>query len=123
MHGETLAIVTSDDGVSARADADGVEHAPVLGAAAGCASQRSASDYLEQISKVQTRMIDGLMAGWKEQLKSPTPMKIPHRFTTGPSSGGVPQFNPLTPWIFWMQAAEMWQRTWMPDMSHKDRSR
>jgi hypothetical protein len=83
---------------------------------------KTTRDYLEQISKAQTKMIDSLMEGWKEQLKSPTPMEIPHRFTIGPSASAKPEFNPLTPWTFWMQAAEMWQRTWMPDMAHKDRS-
>src|SRR5262245_46335750 len=83
---------------------------------------KATRDYLEQISRAQTKMIDGLIEGWKEQLKSPTPMEIPHRFTIGPSAGAMPGFNPLTPWTFWVQAAEMWQRTWMPDMAHKDRS-
>jgi hypothetical protein len=83
---------------------------------------KTSRDYLEQISKAQTKMIDGLMESWKEQLKSPTPMEIPHRLTSGLSAGAKPEFNPLTPWAFWMQAAEMWQRTWMPDAAHKDRS-
>jgi hypothetical protein len=83
---------------------------------------KTTRDYLEQISRAQTKMIDSLMEGWKEQLKSPTPTEIPHRFMTGPSAGARPEFNPLMPWTFWMQAAEMWQRTWMPDMAHKDRS-
>ena len=56
------------------------------------------------------------------QLKSPTPMEIPQRFATRPLAGAMPEFNPLTPWTFWMQAAEIWQRTWVPDMAHKDRS-
>jgi hypothetical protein len=81
---------------------------------------RTTRAYLEQISKAQTKMIDSLMESWKEQLKSGTPTEFPHRFTTGNST--MPEFNPLTPWTFWMQAAEMWQRTWMPDMAHKDRS-
>jgi hypothetical protein len=85
---------------------------------------KTSRDYLEQISKAQTKMIDGLMESWKEQLKSPMPMEIPHRLTSGLSGGAKPEFNPLTltPWAFWMQAAEMWQRTWMPDAAHKDRS-
>jgi len=78
--------------------------------------------YLEQISKAQTKMIEGLMEGWKEQLKSPTPMEIPHTFTSGLSANAMPEFNPLTPWTFWVQAAEIWQRTWMPDLAHRDRS-
>ena len=83
---------------------------------------KTSRDYLEQISKAQTKMIDGLMESWKERLKSPMPMEIPHRLTSGLSGGAKPEFNPLTPWAFWMQAAEMWQRTWMPDAAHKDRS-
>jgi len=82
---------------------------------------KTTRDYLEQISKAQTKMIDSLMESWKAQLKSPTPMQIPHGFATG-HSRGTPEFNPLTPWTIWMQAAEMWQRAWMPDMAHKDRS-
>jgi hypothetical protein len=31
------------------------------------------------------------------------------------SAGTKPEFNPLAPWMFWLQAAEVWQRTWMPD--------
>lgn len=83
---------------------------------------KTTRDYLEQISKAQTKMIDSLMESWKAQLKSPTPMEIPHGFATGHSRGAMPEFNPLTPWTIWMQAAEMWQRAWLPDMPHKDRS-
>ena len=83
---------------------------------------KTTRDSLEQISKAQTKMIDSLMESWKAQLKSPTPMQIPHGFATGYSRGTMPEFNPLTPWTIWMQAAEMWQRAWMPDMAHKDRS-
>jgi hypothetical protein len=83
---------------------------------------KTTRDYLEQISKAQTKMIDGLMERWKKQLKSPMPMEVPHRLTSGFSVGAKPEFNPLTPWAFWMQAAEMWQRAWMPDAAHKDRS-
>jgi hypothetical protein len=25
------------------------------------------------------------------------------------------EFNPLAPWMLWFQAAEMWQRAWIPD--------
>jgi hypothetical protein len=78
--------------------------------------------YLQQISKSQTKMIEGVMESWKNQLKSPAPMEIPHGFTSGLSAGVMPEFNPFSPWTFWVQAAEMWQRTWMPDMAHKDRS-
>jgi hypothetical protein len=79
-------------------------------------------NYLEQTSKAQTKMIDSLIESWKAQLRSSTPMEIPHGFKAGPPAGAVPEFNPLTPWTFWLQAAEMWQRTWMPDMARKYRS-
>jgi hypothetical protein len=83
---------------------------------------RSTREYLEGASKVQTEMIDQIIEGWKRQLKSGTaPMVFPRGSAEqmrGPAStfsGTMPEFNPLAPWMFWLQAAEMWQRTWMPD--------
>jgi hypothetical protein len=62
------------------------------------------------------QMIDQITDGWKKQLKSATaPMAMPSGFT-GQLPAAMPEFNPLAPWNFWLQAAEMWQRTWMPDM-------
>ena len=92
---------------------------------------RSTREYLENASKAQTEMIDQIMEGWKRQLKSPTaPMAIPRSFAgqvpgrpTSPFTEAMPEFNPLAPWTFWLQAAEMWQRAWMPDMpGRRDRS-
>jgi hypothetical protein len=92
---------------------------------------RSTREYLENASKAQTEMIDQIMEGWKRQLKSPTaPMVIPHSFASqipgrsaSPFAEAMPEFNPLAPWTFWLQAAEMWQRAWMPDMPvRRDRS-
>jgi hypothetical protein len=35
----------------------------------------------------------------------------------------MPEFNPLAPWTFWMQAAQAWQRSWMPEAApRRDRS-
>lgn len=83
---------------------------------------RSTREYLEGAAKVQTEMIDQIIESWKGQLKSDTaPMAIPRTFSEQmPGLGssffsGKPEFNPLAPWTFWMQAAEMWQRSWMPD--------
>ncbi len=82
---------------------------------------RTAREYLENTSKMQIEMIDQIMDGWKQQLKSANaPMAIPRSFTaqTSKLSGsptGMPEFSPFAPWAFWLQAAEMWQRTWMPD--------
>jgi hypothetical protein len=81
-------------------------------------------DYLQNTSKAQTQLIDQLMEGWKQQLKSPiAPMAIPRSLTGYASglsgstmAGAMPDFNAFAPWTIWMQAAEMWQRTWMPDV-------
>jgi hypothetical protein len=91
---------------------------------------RMTREYLQNASKVQTEMIDQMMEGWKQQLKSPTaPMAIPRSFAgeipglLPGSASGTPEFNPMAPWAFWMQAAEAWQKAWMPDVGHrKDRS-
>jgi hypothetical protein len=84
---------------------------------------RATREHLENASKMQTQVIDQIMDGWKRQLKSPTaPTSTPRFFTDqmsqmsgGTTAGSMPEFNPLAPWTFWWQAAEMWQRTWMPD--------
>jgi hypothetical protein len=76
---------------------------------------RTTREYLEKASKVQIEMIDQIMAGWKQQLKSATaPMAIPTSFTPQMPTA-MPEFSAFAPWNFWLQAAEMWQRTWMPD--------
>jgi hypothetical protein len=76
----------------------------------------STREYLERAAKVQTEMIDQLMDGWKQQINSPSlPMAIPRSFNGSmPRLGSKTEFNPLAPWMLWWQAAEMWQRTWMP---------
>ena len=88
---------------------------------------RMMREHLENASKAQTQIIDQIMEGWKQQLKSPTaPMAIPRSFAGqihGLSGGSMPEFDPMAPWTFWMQAAEAWQRAWMPGAGHrKDRS-
>jgi hypothetical protein len=76
---------------------------------------------LESASKVQTELIDQIVEGWKKQLESRTaPLGIPGRLARHPDapasafSSAVPEFNPLAPWTFWLQAAQAWQETWMP---------
>jgi hypothetical protein len=83
--------------------------------------------HLMEISKAQTHMIDQIMDGWKDQLSSETaPMAMPRtlsRQMTGTASifaEPMPQFNPLEPWKFWLQAAELWQRTWLPEPSQRN---
>lgn len=81
---------------------------------------RSTREYVENASKTQTEMIDQIMEGWKRQLRSPTaPMAISQSFAHPTTFFGaeIPQFNPIAPWTFWLQAAEMWQRTWMQNMN------
>src|SRR5215475_7758740 len=81
-------------------------------------------EYLQHSAKVQTQLIDQLIEGWKQQLKSPVaPMAIPRSLKgqiLGPSAstmaGAMPDFDAFAPWKIWLQAAEMWQRTWMPDV-------
>jgi hypothetical protein len=89
---------------------------------------RTAREYLENTSKMQVEMIDQIVDGWKQQLKSATsPMAIPRSFAAAQTSKGsgmptaMPEFSPFAPWAFWLQAAEMWQRTWMPDASPQRR--
>jgi hypothetical protein len=92
---------------------------------------RTTREYLEKTSKMQVEMIDQITNGWKQQLKSGTaPMAIPRSFTGQVSglsatnlTGAMPEFSPLAPWTFWLQAAEMWQRAWMPEASPRRNTR
>jgi hypothetical protein len=77
---------------------------------------KATRQYLQNASKSQTQLIDQLMDGWKQQLKSPiAPMAVP-RGLAGPTPG-MQALGAFAPWTIWLQAAEMWQRTWMPDVS------
>jgi hypothetical protein len=78
---------------------------------------RATGEYLEKVSTVQTSMIDQITDGWEHQLSSTSAPTAMPRSLLGPvpGIGAMPQFNPLEPWKFWLQAAEMWQRTWLPE--------
>ena len=88
---------------------------------------KTTRDYLQQTAKVQTQLIDQLIEVWKQQLKSPIgPMAIPRGLTgqtSGPSAStmatAMPEFDAFAPWKMWLQVAEMWQRTWMPDVAKR----
>ena len=89
-------------------------------------SIKATREFLQSSSKMQVEMIDQIMDGWKQQLKSSTaPMAIPHSFAgqlRGQSASTpmtMPDFSPFAPWTFWLQAAEMWQRTWIPEASSR----
>ena len=92
---------------------------------------KTTRDYLQQTAKVQTQLIDQLIEVWKQQLKSPIgPMAIPRGLTgqtSGPSAsmmaGAMPDIDVFAPWKIWLQAAEMWQRTWMPDVAKRGDTR
>jgi hypothetical protein len=84
---------------------------------------RMTKEHLEKASKAQTEIIDQIMEGWKQQVTAPGAMGVPRSFS-GQMPGAMPAFDPMAPWTFWMQAAEAWQRTWMPDAARqKDRFR
>ena len=83
----------------------------------------TAREYLGKISRIQVEMIDQVVDAWKRQLNSATaPMGIPRNFV-GHVPVDMPEFNPLAPWNFWLQAAEMWQRTWMPEQPRRGNTR
>jgi hypothetical protein len=86
---------------------------------------------LQHASKLQLNMIDQIMDTWQQQVKAPgsimDPSEFmkrlqeawpgagggasPFNFTPGsfPNFGSLPAGNPMQ---FWMQAAEMWQKSW-----------
>lgn len=78
---------------------------------------------MKQISQMQLTMIDQIMDAWQAQVKSPGSMPALPSFPTSvpgmgafPGAAGMPQMPGLAglsmaPLQFWMQAAEMWQKT------------
>lgn len=77
---------------------------------------------LQQASKLQLGMIDQMMDAWQQQVKSPgegfNPTEFMQRMSGGSNpfaAGGFPNFTSLpagNPMQFWMQAADMWQKSW-----------
>ncbi len=81
---------------------------------------------MQQISRMQVHMIDQIMDAWQQQLKNPGTMPTMPGMAPGmgampgmPQMPGMPDFGnmPLAPVQFWMQAAEMWQKSWQSAMS------
>jgi hypothetical protein len=82
-------------------------------------------------SKLQLQAIDQVMHVWEKQLTSlgsmPEMPKFPGMpnfpgMTGSPMGGGFQGFpdlasSPMAPLQMWMQAAEMWQKTWQQAMS------
>jgi hypothetical protein len=92
----------------------------------------AAREHLTMASKTQTYMIDQVMDAWEHQLKSAiAPSILPGKFKLpAPPQSGAALMGPmqemmrlqeltlapfqeftLAPFRFWMQAAEMWQRS------------
>lgn len=87
---------------------------------------------MQQTSKMQMQMMDQIMDIWEQQMKHPgSPMPIPGPakdslpafpqfpgFTggAGGSAQAFPGFDltamPANPMQFWMQASQMWQKSW-----------
>jgi hypothetical protein len=76
----------------------------------------------QQASRMQAGFIDQMMDAWQQQLKSPgAPMR-----TLSGGLGAMPGFDAgassglnmaMAPLQMWMQAAEMWQKSWQSAMS------
>jgi hypothetical protein len=90
----------------------------------------AAREHLTRASKTQTYMIDQVMDAWEHQLKSsiaPSILQDRFKLPTPPHSGSALmeplsemmrlQELTLTPFKFWIQAAEMWQRNWTNAMT------
>lgn len=87
---------------------------------------------MKQVSQMQVTMIDQIMDAWQNQVKSPGSMPaMPSSPMAGfPGLGQMPQFGAQLPGMpdlsgtpfaapmqFWMQAADMWQKSWQQAMS------
>lgn len=80
---------------------------------------------LQQATKMQLAMIDHLGQAWKQQLNTP-PGQMPQMPNLMPDlqnnpfaqmMGGGQGGMPANPFQFWMQAAEMWQKSWQNAIS------
>jgi hypothetical protein len=92
-----------------------------------------AREHLLKASKMQTQMIDQIMDAWEQQLKSPARLQgaamlpMPALSASGSNDpmADMMRFWEMFPaFKLWMQAAEQWQRQWMPtEPSSEQRSR
>lgn len=81
---------------------------------------------MKQVSQIQLTMIDQIMEAWQHQVKSPG--SLPSMPAASGMVAGMPDMTqlpgmgalgslPLAPVQFWMQAADMWQKSWQQAMS------
>ena len=94
-------------------------------------------EYLLKASKIQTQMISQVMDAWEKQLKSSAgPPTLPAAFRfqmpapygsalkdSGSDMLRLQELTLATPFMLWMQAAEMWQRNWAEAMKGSYESR
>ena len=80
----------------------------------------AAREHLLSASKIQSQMIDQIMDGWEQQLKSPVRLQgsamLPMPALSGsndPMSEMMRAWEMFPPFKFWMEAAEEWRRQWM----------
>jgi len=78
---------------------------------------------------MQTQMIDQIMDAWEQQLKSPTRLQgaamlpmpaLSASASNDPMADMMRFWEMFPPFKLWMQAAEQWQRQWMPTESGSD---
>jgi predicted O-linked N-acetylglucosamine transferase (SPINDLY family) len=91
-------------------------------------------EQMEHAAKLQMHMLDQVMDAWQDQMKAPSSGAFLERMTAGKESSfpgmeafqqmmsqmqGMPGMSGLgmAPLQFWMQAAEMWQKSWASAMS------
>ena len=93
-------------------------------------------DQMLQASRLQSQMIDQVMDAWQAQLKNPNPLAMQENILSQMTRGGMfPGMMPgmgfdmsklpgmagmggmaASPVQFWMQTAEMWQKSWAQAM-------
>jgi hypothetical protein len=90
----------------------------------------AARSQIETASKMQLQILDQVMDVWEQQVKSPgsaiaMPSAMLEKFQAlpgipvGAKLPGMPDFGPMAmnPMQFWMQTADMWQKSWAAAMS------
>jgi hypothetical protein len=79
---------------------------------------------MQQTSKMQLEVMDQIMDAWERQVKAhgapyPTAWSTTPRFLGMGPFAGMPNFSNnmsslgmMNPFLFWMQAADVWQKSW-----------
>jgi hypothetical protein len=72
---------------------------------------------MQNITKIQTKIVDQMMDIWEEQIKSPNPAAMLSKLKSAPgfSAGSWPDADALSafnPFQTYMQLVEQWQKAW-----------